>query len=63
MILDYIKMSIVAYKRSQIKALIMEIGKIWPTEIDNEEKQCILNSWTRRLKLFDDGMKIAHAVF
>ncbi|XP_045452213.1 uncharacterized protein LOC123661270 [Melitaea cinxia] len=59
----YIKMTIVAYKRGQIKALIMEIGKIWPTEIDNEEKERTLNSWTRRLKLFDDGIAVHMCVY
>ncbi|CAH2090339.1 unnamed protein product [Euphydryas editha] len=58
----YIKMSIVTYKRDQIKELIMEMGKIWRTEIDNEEKERTLNSWTRRLKLFDNALFTAAIV-
>ncbi|XP_047534351.1 odorant receptor 85b-like [Vanessa atalanta] len=52
---DLVKIFVVTYKRDRIRKVIMEIGKIWPTELDDEEKKKTLHSWTKSLKFFDNA--------
>ncbi|XP_064073273.1 odorant receptor 85c-like [Vanessa tameamea] len=55
LIQDLVKIFVVTYKRDRIRKVIMEIGKIWPTELDDEEKKKTLHSWTKSLKFFDNA--------
>ncbi|XP_046968252.1 putative odorant receptor 85d [Vanessa cardui] len=52
---DLVKILVVTYKRDRIRKVIMEIGKIWPRELDDEEKKKTLYSWTKSLKFFDNA--------
>ncbi|XP_050344619.1 odorant receptor 85b-like [Nymphalis io] len=52
---DLVKIFVVTYKRDRIREVIMEIGKIWPTEIDDEEKKKTMYYWTKSLKFFDNA--------
>nr|AIT72019.1 olfactory receptor 68 [Ctenopseustis obliquana] len=41
-------------KKQRVKGIILEIAELWPKEMINEEKRCLMNSWIRNLKMFND---------
>lgn len=53
-----VKMLVLMVKRNEIREVIMKIGRIWPTEIVNDEKIITMRFLTQRLNFFGNGKNI-----
>lgn len=51
-------MLVLMIKRNEIREVIMKIGRIWPTEIVNDEKIITMRFLTQRLNFFGNGKNI-----
>ncbi|CAH0686457.1 unnamed protein product [Spodoptera exigua] len=52
---DVVKMLIAIFRRSKLKEMILEIGELWPKDLDSSDpKAAILKSWIRRTKTLLD---------
>ncbi|CAG9583187.1 unnamed protein product [Danaus chrysippus] len=50
-----LKLIVLTVKKNQLRDIILDIGKEWP-DVVNEEKSKVVLTWTKRLKIFDNGV-------
>nr|XP_032518419.1 odorant receptor 49a-like [Danaus plexippus plexippus] len=50
-----LKTIVLTIKKKQLRDIILDIGKEWPDFV-NEEKSRVIRTWTKRLKIFDNGV-------
>ena len=45
-------MTIATFRKSEIRDMILEVGELWPNDLDvNDPKALILKAWLRQIRI------------